>query len=67
MTASELADEKRHAKEHVIEEEVVGYGEVSVIETPTPVILVWLAWTIVAVALGWGIYNTLINAAKFFN
>jgi hypothetical protein len=29
--------------------------------------MVWLAWGMVALALGWGIYNTLINAAKFFN
>lgn len=69
MTANELAEEKRHARELIAEEEVhtlddEGQGRVA--GKPTPPVVVWLAWTIVIIPLSWGVYKTLVNAAKFF-
>ena len=48
-----------------LDDEVEAEG-VQTVQT-TSVLLVIFAWSVVALALGWGIYNTLINAAKFFN
>ena len=65
MTAKELAAEKHHMHEVELDDEVEAEG-VQTVQT-TSVLLVIFAWSVVALALGWGIYNTLINAAKFFN
>ena len=70
MTAEELAEEKRQAHEKIIEDEVHSEVDKKVSSEDgqlTHPVMVWLAWGMVALALGWGIYNTLINAAKFFN
>jgi len=70
MTAEELAEEKRQAHEKIIEDEVHTEMEKNVTSQSgqlTSPVMVWLAWGMVALALGWGVYNTLINAAKFFN
>ncbi|MDD1618766.1 MAG: OFA family MFS transporter [Methylococcaceae bacterium] len=69
MTAEELAEEKRHARELIAEDEVhssadKGQGRDAV--KPTHPAVVWLVWTIVIIPLSWGIYKTLVNAAKFF-
>jgi MFS family permease len=69
MTAEELADEKRHAHELMVEDEVhpldddgLGSGP----SKPTHPAMVCLAWAVVVIPLSWGIYNTLVNAAQFF-
>jgi hypothetical protein len=69
MTAEELAEEKRHARELIAEEEVhliddSGSGRSA--SKHTHPAMVWLAWAIVILPLSWGIYKTLINAARFF-
>jgi MFS family permease len=33
----------------------------------TPAVKVWLAWAAVGIPLGWGVYTTLLAAAKFFS
>ena len=33
----------------------------------TPAIKVWLAWAVVGIPLAWGVYRTLVSAAKFFH
>ncbi len=70
MTADELAEEKLHSQERIAEESLQLVEEdadyVQAIK-PTPLIKVYFAWSLVAIALAWGIYNTLINAAKFFS
>ncbi len=70
MTADELAEEKLHSQEKIAEESLQLVEEdadyVQAIK-PTPLIKVYFAWSLVVIALAWGIYNTLINAAKFFS
>jgi len=69
MTADELAEEKRHARELIAEDEVHaidGKGQDRAAGKPTHPAMVWLAWTMVIIPLSWGVYKTLINAAKFF-
>ena len=69
MTAEELAEEKRHTHEIIAEDEVhfIGdKGQGSDAGKPTHPAMVWLAWTVVLMPLSWGVYKTLINAAKFF-
>ncbi len=70
MTTDELAEEKLHSQEKIAEESLQLVEEdadyVQAIK-PTPLIKVYFAWSLVAIALAWGIYNTLINAAKFFS
>jgi MFS family permease len=65
MTAQELAEEKQiEAEHHKHEEEEV--GQAVDIESPSHPALVYLAWSVVLTPLLWGIYKTLMNAAKFF-
>jgi MFS family permease len=69
MTADELAEEKRHARELIAEDEVHAIdvnGQDKAAGKPTHPAMVWLAWTMVIIPLSWGVYKTLINAAKFF-
>jgi hypothetical protein len=69
MTADELAEEKRHAREKIAEDEVHSIGDKGQgrgAGKPTHPAMVWLAWTMVIIPLSWGVYKTLINAAKFF-
>lgn len=69
MTADELAVERRHAREIIAGEEVhftADKGQGREAGNPTPLAMVWLAWAIVTLPLSWGVYKTLINAAKFF-
>jgi hypothetical protein len=69
MTAEELAEEKRHAREVIAEEEVhykEDTGQDRDVGKPTHPALVWLAWSMVIMPLSWGVYKTLINAARFF-
>jgi hypothetical protein len=64
MTKEELADEKRLAHEKTANRS----QEISTMalhrSNPLQVVL---AWTMVLVPLGWGIYKTLISVSKFFN
>jgi hypothetical protein len=69
MTVDELAAEKRHAREVIAEEEVhfiAENGQGGKTYKPTHPARVWLAWTMVIAPLSWGVYKTLLNAAKFF-
>jgi MFS family permease len=66
MTAEELAEEQRHAREKIAEDEVHSIDGKRQ-GAPTHPVWVWLAWTAVIMPLSWGIYKTLINAARFFN
>ncbi|WP_427913046.1 OFA family MFS transporter [Ramlibacter sp. MMS24-I3-19] len=65
MTEAELAEEKRlaHEKAAAAEAGMAGAGT----EERTPVAKVWLAWLVVGIPLAWGVYRTLIAAAKFFS
>jgi MFS family permease len=69
MTADELAEEKRHAREIIAEDEVHSIEDndrSKNVSKPTHPARVWLAWTMVIIPLSWGVYKTLINASKFF-
>ncbi len=69
MTAKELAEEKRHAREIIAEEDghlIVDKEQGRATIKPTPMAIVWLAWIVVVMPLSWGVYKTLINAARFF-
>jgi MFS family permease len=69
MTADELAEEKCHAREVIAEDEVhfiEDKGQGRDAGKPTHPAIVWLAWSMVIIPLSWGVYKTLINAAKFF-
>ncbi len=64
MTDEELEAEKRlmYTKLHEHDADEVFYSG-----SPSLPLTVWLAWLAVAIPLGWGIVNTLINASKFFS
>ncbi|MFX1682292.1 OFA family MFS transporter [Mitsuaria sp. CC2] len=64
MTDAELAVEKKLAHEKAAAAEV-GSGPGAGRATPT--FLVALAWLAVGIPLAWGIYRTLLSAAKFFS
>ena len=64
MTDSELAEEKRLAHEGVSNKDKA--NEVKIAK-PTNLMLVVLAWIVVLLPLGWGIYKTLLNVSKFFS
>ncbi|OWQ47621.1 MFS transporter [Roseateles noduli] len=64
MTDAELAVEKKLAHEKAAANEV-GSGPGAGAATPT--VLVALAWLAVGIPLAWGIYRTLLSAAKFFS
>jgi len=64
MTDAQLAEEKRLAHERAQASEVgAGSGGGG---TTSP-LTVMLAWAAVGIPLAWGVYKTLISAAKFFN
>jgi MFS family permease len=63
MTEAELAHEKKLAHDKAVAAEVgKGSGRA---ETVSPAIVA-LAWAAVGIPLAWGIYKTLLSAAKFF-
>ncbi|RYF32084.1 MAG: MFS transporter, partial [Comamonadaceae bacterium] len=64
MTDAELAVEKKLAHEKASAAEV-GKGSGGA-DTVSPVVVA-IAWLAVGVPLAWGVYKTLISAAKFFN
>ena len=65
MSDVELAEEKRLAHDRAMAAEVgTGPGGSARVTAPATVALAWLA---VGIPLAWGVYKTLINAAKFFN
>ncbi len=66
MSEAELAEEKRLAHERALASEasLAGKGGQGGTSSPAVVALAWLA---VGLPLAWGVYKTLVNAAKFFN
>jgi MFS family permease len=66
MTDEELEHEKRLAHEKAVAAEA-GMSASNARDEATPVIKVWLAWAVVGIPLAWGVYRTLIAAAKFFH
>jgi MFS family permease len=66
MSDTELEHEKRLAHEKAVANEV-GSGAAASREAPTPIVKVWLAWAVVGIPLAWGVYRTLLSAAKFFS
>ncbi len=65
MSEAELAEERRLAHERAAASAVSGTGSDSAAAT-SPV-TVALAWAAVGMPLAWGVWQTLINAAKLFN
>ncbi len=65
MTEEELAEEKRLAHDRAAAAEV-GSG-VAVSSAPSSPVVVVLAWLAVCIPLAWGVYVTLVSAAKFFH
>jgi hypothetical protein len=65
MNEQELAEEKRLAHERAVASEVGpgGAGGAGGASSSAMVILAWLA---VGIPLAWGVYTTLVSAAKFF-
>jgi len=64
MTNAELAVEKRLAHEKASAAEVgSGSGRA---DTVSPAVVA-LAWVAVGIPLAWGVYKTLVSAAKFFH
>jgi MFS family permease len=63
MTDAELAEERRLAHERAAASAVTGVGGAATTSTATVI----LAWAAVGIPLAWGVYMTLINAAKLFN
>ena len=64
MTEEELAEERRLAHERAAATAVSGTGAGTGVSSPATVALAWAA---VGIPLAWGVYMTLINAAKLFN
>jgi MFS family permease len=64
MSDEELAEERRLAHERA---SATDAAVARVDGTPTPALKVVLAWAAVGLPLAWGIYQTLISAAKFFH
>ena len=64
MSDAELAEEKRLAHEKTNQTNIDSTNNRLQV---TPLAIVIVAWISVLVPLSWGIYNTLINASKFFN
>ncbi|MFC5498279.1 OFA family MFS transporter [Caenimonas terrae] len=65
MTDAELAEEKRLAHEKALVQESGTAGMAR--DERTPTIKVVLAWLVVGIPLAWGVYRTLLGAAKFFH
>jgi MFS family permease len=65
MNAEELAHEKHLAQDKIHDEEISA-DQTDDMVTSTPIVLVYVAWTVVGIPLTWGIYKTLMNASKFF-
>ena len=66
MSDEELEHEKRLAHEKAVAAEA-GMAGAAAREEATPIVKVWLAWAVVGIPLAWGVYRTLLAAAKFFN
>ena len=66
MTDEELAEERRLAHDRAAANAVSGTGAAASAAASSPVTLV-LAWAAVGLPLAWGVWQTLINAAKLFN
>jgi MFS family permease len=66
MSDAELAEERRLAHEKAAAAQA-GMSGVGLAEQKTPTIKVVLAWAVVGIPLAWGVYRTLVSAAKFFN
>jgi MFS family permease len=66
MNDEELAEEKRLAHEKAVAGEA-GLDASHARHETTPAIKVWLAWAVVGIPLAWGVYRTLLSAAKFFS
>jgi MFS family permease len=64
MTEAELAEEKRLAHDRAKAAEV---GSSKQAYHATSSLTVALAWAAVGIPLAWGVYRTLLSAAKFFN
>jgi MFS family permease len=64
MSEAELATEKQLAHERAAASEVSGSGPVAAASS-TPLVIA-LAWAAVGIPLAWGVYRTLLSAAKFF-
>jgi MFS family permease len=64
MTDAELAEEKHLAHEKT-SDAVIGSGTNPV--KPSSPLIITLAWTMVLIPLGWGIYQTVISVGKFFS
>ena len=67
MTDAELAEEKRIAHEKTAAADAQLLGAKARDDDATPALKLWFTWLIVLVPLSWGIYRTLLAAAKFFN
>jgi hypothetical protein len=63
MTAEELANEKKLAHERSSSSEVG--SSLGQFEAHNP-IWAWLAWSVVGIALAWGVYRTGLSVVKFF-
>ncbi len=67
MSEAELAAEKRLAHDRAAAAATeAGAGRAPASVAPTPVIAVAGAWALVGIPLAWGVYRTLLSAAKFF-
>jgi MFS family permease len=66
MSAEELEHEKKLAHEKAVMAESDLRGAGGGRET-TPLLKVGLAWLVVGIPLAWGVYRTLLAAAKFFH
>ena len=64
MTPEELAREKQLAHERALANEV---GSANGSVTKTPLVIVVVAWLVVAIPLVWAIYRTSLSIAKMFN
>lgn len=65
MSEEELAHEKKLAHEKALAAEVGSAANGRSNDAVTPMV-VWLAWLAVGIPLAWGVYRTLLAAAKFF-
>jgi len=66
MTDAELAEEKRLAHEKSASTGITRPIMVDA-KVDSHIILVITAWVAIAIPLGWGVYKTLTNVAKFFS